>query len=172
MEPIDGFTYSMSQLMLPISYRAEAQAQMEILRLAKGVQWSCYVSPPNGPIPAFGQIEYQVSMPAGSYIWGWSFAALTSSSNNFHILVTDSCTETALSSDYILASLINSASSVRRPCILPQPRLISDPGLVNVEIYNNGSSAVLAQLALFCASPFQIPPADSLLTSNPGFHRG
>ena len=189
MEPqiLDGFTHSLSQLLLPISYRAAALSQMETMRLAASFQFKAYVIPtpenpspggvagnnPIGLIPAYGQVEQQVSMDPGSYIYGWMFAVTTDVgiSGYFHIRITDACTETSLASDYAIAILFstNPGDLPRGPFLLPQPRIISDPGLINVEIYNDYASDLEAQLVLYCASPR--PGAQPFaFDNNPGFH--
>src|SRR5271154_2348858 len=84
---LDGFTYSLSLLLLPINYRSAALAQMETLRLATTYQCRMYAVPtpenpapggtrnnnPFGYVPAYGQIEQQLSLEPGSYIYGWMF---------------------------------------------------------------------------------------------------
>lgn len=175
---VDGFVLSMSQLYLPISYRANCLAQMEVLRKANGYQFMAQTAPSQAPetIPAFGQIEEQWTVEPGSYLWGWSLALVNNNidivnSGSIHVLITDACTETALSSDYILAANISSkrplfnVAAPRNPFLLPQPRLISDPGKLNVEIYNNGGdiseggpSEVQVQLICFFAQPIMPPP--------------
>ena len=196
MEPqiLDGFTHSLSQLLLPISYRAAALSQMETMRLAASFQFKAYVIPtpenpspggragnnPIGLIPAYGQVEQQVSMDPGSYIYGWMFAVTTDVgiSSYFHIRITDACTETALASDYAIALFFHSPP-IPEICLvvslLPQPRIISDPGLINVEIYNDYKSDLEAQLVLYCASPRPAPnrspsttPGSSIPVANAG----
>ena len=184
---IDGFTYSLNRLLLPINYAVAALAQMETLRLASGYQFKAYVVPqPENPfgssgetnyVPAYGQTEQQIRIDPGSYLYGWAFYAGSSDNTGlFHILVTDQCTETPLSSDYILASLLDISSpfttTIHAPCLLAQPRLISDPGLVNVEIYNNSSEPIPGQLVLYTAAPRPLPPPNTLVGSNPGWHAG
>jgi hypothetical protein len=181
---IDGFTYSMNLPYLPINYRSAALAQMETLRLTGNYQMKMFAAPsptgnnPGGTaiignIPAFGQIEQQLSVDPGSYIYG-----VLCSASIFHVRITDACTETSLSSDYIQSSLIFQAISApatlaaqRGPCLLAQPRLISEPGLVNIEIYNGASSSQPGQVVLFCATPRPNPPPNSF-SGNPGWHPG
>jgi hypothetical protein len=190
LEPqiVDGFTYSMNLLLLPINYRSAVMAQMETIRLTGNYQHKMFAVPSptgNDPtaanviglIPAYGQTEQQLSLDPGTYIWGWMFGVgIGETAESFHIRVTDACTETALSSDYIFAQLLFEAivgsatlAAQRGPCLLPQPRLISEPGLVNVEIYNNGSVAASAQLVLFCATP-RSGPQPYAFNGNPGWH--
>jgi hypothetical protein len=166
----DAFTLSMSLPLLSTSYRAHAQAQMEVLRRARGYRWAAWSSPsmaeptaattaPAKTVPAFSQTEEQWSIPAGSYLWGWSFAVLSGAAANFYIQLTDACTETALFADYVNGNIFTpGATPVRGPSLLTTPRLISDPGKVNVEIYNNTSVDINAQFVGYFAIPIPLPP--------------
>jgi hypothetical protein len=160
---------------------------METLRLASSYQFKAYVVPtpenpspgggannnPIGDIPAYSQVEQQLSIDPGSYLYGWLLAVITAggANSNFHIQVTDACTETPIFSDYALGSLFSASPTgiQRAPFLLSQPRLISDPGLVNVEIYNNSSSTQAVQLVLFTAAP-RPGPQPYAFDGNPGFH--
>lgn len=166
----DAFTLSMSLPLLSTSYRVHAQAQMEVLRRARGYRFAAWSAPsmaeptaatatPAKTVPAYSQIEEQWSIPAGSYLWGWSFVALSGEAPNFYIQLTDACTETALFSDYVNGAIFTPGSSpVRGPSLLTNARLISDPGKVNVEIYNNTSVDVNAQFVGYFAIPIPLPP--------------
>ncbi len=166
----DGFTMSLSLPLLSTSYRVHAQAQMEVLRRARGYRWAAWSAPsmaeptvgsvtPAKTVPAYSQIEEQWSIPAGSYLWGWSFAVLSGAAGNFYINLTDACTETALFSDYVNGAIFTpGAAPVRGPSMLASPRLISDPGKVNVEVYNNSSVDISAQFVGYFAIPIPLPP--------------
>jgi hypothetical protein len=167
-------------LYLPIVYRASALAQMEVLRRSRGYRTRWYLIPDDleDPIPAYGQVELQINVPPGSYLWGLAFTIPTTlnatlSTTVCHVQVTDACTETALFSDYVMeqnvVSLIpgNGAQNRRNPMILSQPAIIGQPGLVDVEIFNgstDGSTppvgvALNCQLALLFAEPC-VPPEE------------
>lgn len=166
----DGFTLSTSLALLSTSYRAHAQAQMEVLRRARGYRFAAWSAPsmaeptaaattPAKTVPAYSQIEEQWSIPAGSYLWGWAFSVLSGAEGNFYIQITDACTETALFADYVNGAIFTpGASPVRGPSLLSSPRLISDPGKVNVEIYNNTSIDINAQFVGYFAIPIPLPP--------------
>jgi len=172
---VDGFTLSQSLPLLQVSYRAQAQAQMEVLRKANGYGWAAWTCPsiadPTASsstslkvVPAYGQVEEQWTVPPGSYLWGWGFTSPAGEgweTAQFYVLMTDSCTETPLFADYVNLAPFNQAAasgagtgqSVRGPQLLCQPRLVSDPGKVNVEIYNNAASDALCQFVAFFAVP-------------------
>lgn len=182
---LDGFTYSASMLYLSTTYRASALAQMEVLRRAKGYRARWYLVPDDlhDPIPAYDQIEQQINVPPGSYLWGIAFSIPTELNDSLvttvcHIQVTDACTETALFSDYVNHFNVQSlnpavgAMNRRNPMLLAQPALIGQPGLVDVEIYNGSTDGGVAsigqapagvalncQLALLFAEPC-VPPEE------------
>jgi hypothetical protein len=177
---LDGFVLSASQLYLPIIYRASALAQMEVLRRSRGYRTRWYLVPDDlqDPIPAYSQVELQINVPPGSYLWGLAFTIperLNDSLVNTvcHVQITDACTETAIFSDYVMeqnvVSLIpgNGGQNRRNPMILAQPALIGQPGLVDVEIFNGSTSGATppvgvslnCQLALLFAEPC-VPPEE------------
>lgn len=175
---LDGFVLSASMLYLSTTYRASALAQMEVLRRSRGYRTRWYLVPDdlNVPVPAYDQLEQQINVPPGSYLWGLAFSIPTVLNTSLvtttvHIQITDACTETALFSDYAYYYQVQSAAPAngsmnrRNPMILAQPAPIGQPGLVDVEIYNgsvDGSTppvgvAVNCQLALLFAEPC-VPP--------------
>jgi hypothetical protein len=177
---LDGFILSASQLYLPIIYRASALAQMEVLRRSRGYRTRWYLVPDDleDPIPAYGQVELQINVPPGSYLWGLAFTIPTRLNDSLsttvcHVQITDACTETAIFSDYVMeqnvVSLVpgNGGQNRRNPMILAQPALIGQPGLVDVEIFNgstDGSTPPVGvtlncQLALLFAEPC-VPPEE------------
>lgn len=189
-QPIaDGFAYSASMLLLPTTYRAHALAQMDVLRRARGYRNRQYCIPNNllNPVIAFSQVEEQVNITPGSYLWGIGFSAPASQNDTvtgnvngqIHIQVTDACTETPLLSDYAFAYQVESlapgtsqggvtaATNRRNPMILAQPVLIGEPGLIDVEVYNRAVTSagvgvdVSCQVVLFFAE-LSVPP-DSML---------
>ena len=165
---VDGFTYSASQLMLPNSYRASALAQMEVLRRARGYRTRWYIVPEDSdlPIPARSQIEYQVSVQAGSYVWGLSFTAPFNEVvdlDSFYVQITDNCTETPFFSDYVRSQQLapGSTGNVRRAPVLITPRIIGEPAMLNVEVYNSLATETIVQLLILVAEP-SVPPGNML----------
>lgn len=160
----DGFLYSASMLYLPTTYRASALANMEVLRRARGYRTRWYLVPEDleEPIAAFSQMEYQVAMQIGSYVWGVSFSApfeeIENASRSIFIQVTDACTETPFFSDYTRGVQFEpvTGASHRHPTLI-MPRLVGQPGTLNVEIYNSAAVDIRCQLALLVAEPC-VPP--------------
>ena len=50
------------------------------------------------------------------------------------------------------------ATPVRGPSLLTPPRLISEPGKVDVEIYSNAATDVQVQFVAYFAVPIPLPP--------------
>ena len=155
-DPVDGFLLSASQLYLPTSFRASAFAQMETLRKAKGYGPRVYLVPEQiiQPIPAQSQVEYQVRVQVGSYLWGMNLSVTAGSISNLTAMVTDACSEMPLFSDYVNGqNLTPVPSGVSRNPALTMCRPIGEPGTLNVEIYNSSVEDCTCQLALFVAEP-------------------
>lgn len=173
---VDGFTLSMNQLYLPTTYRSSALYEMEALRRANSYRTRWYPVPDSAQatIPAYGQLEAQVSSIPGSYLWGLIFYAPFTSGNfgaaplqfdysKLSIQITDACTETPLFADYTCAWMFRSSwggvfspGPYRNPCLI-SPRLLGNPAKLNVEIYNGFATAKLVQLVLFIAEPMITP---------------
>jgi hypothetical protein len=169
---VDGFVYSASLLYLPTTFRASVYSQMEVLRRAKGYRSRDFLVPEDviQPVPAYSQVEYQIQAQPGSYVWGLILTAPTVLNNvgevreeNFeqflHVQITDNCTETPFFSDYVRGLNLTPVTGpgLRHPSLLTQPRIIGEPGTLNVEVYNNFSSQIFCQLAIMCAEPC-VPP--------------
>ena len=168
---VDGFTLSLSTRMLPTTYRALATAQWEVLRRASNYQIKMYSAPDNAnaTIPAYSQNEYLVRMRPGTYIWGmWMSATLVDGSEpsleDVYFEITDMNTGEQVISDYAIAQMISAVLSPterlfnRYPCLLGEPRLVGQGGIITIETYNSSSTPLTVQLVLFCAEP--IPTAD------------
>lgn len=159
---VDGFALSTTLRLLPSVSRAHALAQLETLRQARGYKARYYPAPDDLvlPIAGYGQVETQIRMVAGTYIWGLSVVTVIpedseATSSQVRIQVTDMATEIPLFSDYIQSVLMEQTAGLahRAPDILAEPRLIGEPGTVNVEIYNDNADEVTVQLVLYCAEP-------------------
>lgn len=174
---VDGFTMSASQLLVPTSMRALILGQMDTLRRASAMRPRHYIAPlsTDEPVKAYSQVEYQISVMPGSYVWGLSAAFLESETDFaefLHCQITDVCTETPFFSDYVrLINFVTDPSLVpnwyptgtfRAPHLLAQPRLIGDPAKIDVEIYNSSGTDLHPQLVLFVAEPC-LPPDQMLI---------
>ena len=164
---VDGFTFN-SRPMNAISYFQNVLTQLEPLRRANGYRLRMWgVPPPNYlPILAFESVEYQVQCQPGSYLWGFNFWA--SAANGLTpinaIRIVDACTQLPMTSNPALAvayagTLVGNSQQQyslgqnRCQVLLPQPYLVADPGLVNVEITNGAASTSTCQLLMMFAEP-------------------
>lgn len=167
---VDGFTHSMSMLLLPTTYRALVVAQMESLRRSSNYQFKMHSAPDsaNATIQAYSQNEYLVKMRPGTLVWGMWMSIVPVEDEDLNLLevyveVTDMSTGIPFISDYeitqMLSSLLNPAPArvfERYPFLLGEPRLVSGSGQVTIETYNSGSTPVTVQLVLFCAEPVPV----------------
>lgn len=167
---LDGFTHSISTLMLPTTYRALAQAQWEVLRRSSNYQWRVWSGPSTqqNPVAAYSQVEYQVTMQKGTYIWGWYVTVTTVEDGDIDLsklfvqVVDMQCGQPILS-DYQVASTLTNLNAGggrlynRYPSLFTQPYLVAGDGQVLFEVYNSSGLAVTVQLALFCAQPKLCP---------------
>lgn len=189
-DPVDGFLYSTTLPLLPVQSRAQALAQMDILRKAGSYKCKMYGAPDTlvQSIPSHGQVETQIRMIPGTYIWGISVDVPVTDSTPDHtaspdqlgaltIQVTEAATELPLFADYIQAMLMSPGIPSlglypRAPFFLSPPRLIGPPGQINVEIYNDYTEVVIAQVCLFCAEPIhQNPTIMGESNRRPGYGR-
>ncbi len=163
---VDAFTISGSLVYLPTTYRASMYSQMEVLRRARGYRSRDFLVPEDviEPVKAFSQVEYQVQVQPGSYLWGMTLSApdaineVENSEQFLHVQVTDNCTETPLFSDYVRGNNLRPVTgpALRHPH-LTGPRLVGEPGTLNVEVYNNSANDIRCQLVLLMAEPC-VPP--------------
>lgn len=166
---VDGFVLSASQLYLPGNYRAAVLSQMDVIRRAAAYRTRHFVVPNKlqTVVPAYSQVEQQISMQAGSYVWGLTFTApfdeIANASEQIHIQITDACSETAFFSDYVLGAQLEATPAAagnfvtRNPVLLTQPRLVGDPGLLDVELYNKSAEDINCQLLILVAEPAVAP---------------
>jgi hypothetical protein len=117
-------------------------------------------------IAARDVIHYQLYQKPGSWLWAVSAAASAGEVNtsDFSITIRESC------SNIPLWDQAASAADVRSPiagatlgvdtdfnlppfAVLPEPRLILEPGLVHVEIWNTSAFSGACQVMLFFAEP-------------------
>ena len=166
---VDGFTYNTQLLYLPNRYFPNALAQLDILRRAANYRprWFCVPDDIDQPIQPYDTLYYQIEMAANSYLWGYSFASISAvppgggsiatTAADLLIQAVDSCTGVPLFQDFANGGGNHSNFSSRAlPIILTQPKLILNPGLVNVEISNRTPNTITCQLLLHFAERCRI----------------
>lgn len=181
----DGFTMSASQLLVPTSYRALILGQMDTLRRASAMRPRHYVAPlqTDIPIPAYKQVEYQITVMPGSYVYGLSFAiqaAQLALAQYVHIQMTDIYTESPFFADYPRGiNFITDPTSAlavgypkgtfRAPFLFAQPRIICDPGNIEIEMYNSSNTDLYCQLCVFVNEPCLPPDQMAALLRQAGY---
>lgn len=167
--PVDGFLYNPSIRYWPEQYMSGALAQMDTLRRANTYRPRAYAVPDdfNQPIPAYGTLEYQIKVAGGSYLWGMQFrqysaAYVEQAPTNIVIQVTEACTGIAVCQEFYWATGISEFAAVGllggipMPFVLPQPRLFTSPGDINVEMSNLAAAVQFCQLTLYFAEPCEV----------------
>jgi hypothetical protein len=166
---VDGFTYNTQLLYLPKRYFPNALAQLDILRRAANYRPRWFVVPDDidQPIQPYDTLYYQIEVASNSYLWGYSFASISATAPgggststtaaDLLIQAVDSCTSVPLFMDFANGAGNHSNFTSRaNPIILSEPRLILNPGLVNVEIANRTPNTITCQLLLHFAEPCKI----------------
>jgi hypothetical protein len=166
---VDGFTYNTQLLYLADRYFPNALAQLDILRRAANYRprWFCVPVDIDEPIVGYDTLYYQIEMAADSYVWGYSFASISATSPagapisttaaDLLIQAVDVCSGIPLFQDFANGAGNHSNFTSRaNPIILTAPRLILDPGLVNVEISNRTANSINCQWLIHVAEPCRV----------------
>jgi hypothetical protein len=166
---VDGFSYNTQLLYLPNRYFPNALAQMDILRRAANLRARWFVVPDDidQPIQPYDTLYYQIAMAGGSYLYGYEFASISATApgggstpttaGDILIQAVDSCSGVPLFQDFANGGGNHSNFTARAaPILLTQPRLVLDPGLVNVELSNRTANTITCQLLLLTAEPCKV----------------
>jgi hypothetical protein len=163
----DAFSYNTMLWAFPDRYFLSCLAQMDILRRAANFRARWFVVPDDidQPIQPYDTLYYQINVAPGSYAWGYRFSAISATdpngdpvaANNSDVLVqaVDSCTGIPLFQDFANGGgcAVNFANVRMLPILLTQPRLVLEPGLVNVQLSNRTPNTITCQLLLHFAEP-------------------
>ncbi len=177
---VDGFCYSGlygNRPLTGLSWFWNCLGNMEALRVAadryRPRQW---VIPNNFTNPANANnaniapgrtFFYEFQIKPGSYLYGMQFAVFDEeiAQSKFSVIIRESATDLGFSDRPFQASMLFSGSPVdpfntlKAPMkLLPEPRLILDPGQIHVELSNDADpgddeNAVSCQLILLFAEP-------------------
>ena len=158
---VDGFMYNTSLLLLQNRFFPFALGEMEIVRRANNLRprWWCIPDEFGEPIAAYDTFQFQVNVAPGSYLYGMMFNNITNPDLPTDLLVSivDSCTGIPLFNDFVnCGAIASNGNSKMLPVLLTKPRLILEPGLVNVEIANRTGATVNCQLVLMFAEPCRV----------------
>lgn len=166
---VDGFSYNTQLKYLPYRFFPNALAQLDILRRAANLRARWFVVPDDidQPIQPYDTLYYQIEMAGGSYLWGYQFSSISAvdpdgdpaetTAADILVQAVDSCTGVPIAQDFTNGAGSHSNFTSRcLPVLMTQPRLILDPGLVNVEISNRTANTITCQLLLMTAEPCKV----------------
>lgn len=178
---LDGFSLNLNIRYLPYHYTAACLSQSEVLRRANlyRARWVVMPDDLNTPIPAYDTFEGQIKVVPGAYLWGFQVNQFEAGTfilvnpTDTIIQVTDACTGVPLFSDYASGAGFTNFSAAAAdahggiaPHLLTQPRLIMEPGLLNVEIANRAVTTLRCQLLLFFAEPCVVIEDEMIKAAN------
>lgn len=150
---VDGFVLD-TLLKCNLQFRALATQKFEAIRRASGMRSRWWLCPESAAtdfeIPAFDAYEYAIPIVPGSVIWGFIFVA-SGNAGPFSFNVSDNCTDVPLFSEVIRADNfgLNSLQASRQQ-FLPRPVTIAEPGLVNVQICSQQTTAAQGVQLILC----------------------
>lgn len=166
---VDGFSYNANVFYLANRFFPNALAQLDILRRAKNYRARWWVVPDSAdnPLQPYQTLFYQCEVADGSYLWGWSFAVISATTQggasvsttprDICVEVVDSCSGIPLFMDFVCGYGLSTSGGARLyPCLLTQPRVILEPGLVNVQLSNRTANLINCQLILHFAEPCRV----------------
>ena len=171
---VDGFSYNTMFLWLYERYFPNCLAQLDVLRRAANYRPRWWVIPDDidQPIQPYDTLYFQVEVSAGSYLWGYAFTTVSAlnpsgaptetAASDILLQLVDSCTGIPLFQDFANGGG-NSANFNSRmlPILLSQPRLILEPGLVNVELSNRTANTITCQWLLHFAESCKLIDEDT-----------
>lgn len=141
----------------PMRYHARALAEMRRVTSTPGYQPGAYPLPDedNANLPARALIEIRLSLPVGSYVLG--FSGSSQQSDGFEVQIVDLRHNAPFFGAPVLWNNLapqGSTLGISHPLfLLPHPRLVIEPALLNVQIKNLATTANQVQLVLFSAEP-------------------
>jgi hypothetical protein len=169
---VDGFSYNTELKFLPNRYYPHALAQLDVLRRAANYRARWFVVPDDidQPIQPYDTLYYQIAVAGRSYLWGYQFSSLSATTTedgeqvpvattatDILIQAVDSCTGIPLFQDFANGGGVHANFNSRMvPILLTQPRLILEPGLVNVQISNRTANTITCQLLMHFAEPCKL----------------
>jgi hypothetical protein len=169
---VDGFCYDLFLRPSPTEYYTLAAGQMEVFRRAQSYRPRWYTVPDADQVmdlAAYQTVEEQVRILAGSFLWGISASVLdpntlmqVNPASRLAVKITEGGTGIPLTWDFISAYqywakrpyAAVARAFPHRPILLSQPRLILEPGYLNVEMANTTTGNLIkAQLLLLAMEP-------------------
>lgn len=171
---VDGFSFNTMLIWQYGRYFPNALAQLDVLRRAVNYRTRWWVIPDDidQPIQPYDTLYFQCEVSGGSYLWGYNFTSVSATDPNgapiatmasdILIQVVDACTGIPLFQDFGNGGGCSTNFNARMlPILLTQPRLILEPGLVNVEISNRTANTINCQLLLHFAESCKLIDEDT-----------
>mgnify|MGYP004701943619 CR=1 FL=1 len=142
----------------PHRYHTRALEELRRVTGSFGYQANAYPLPgaSNATLPAAALVEVKLTLPVGSYVWGFSGSA--SDTAGFETQIVDMRQNAPFFTAPVLWSNITGQGStpqgISTPMfILPQPRLVIEPAVLRVQIKNLATGNNTVQLVIFTAEP-------------------
>lgn len=138
----------------PGRYSSTAIGQLEGLRGSASMwepRFACVPNDSNVSIPARRTYEGSISLPAGSIIWG--IRATSQQTDGVRLQVTDAGTGERWFAQPMRVDPDPADLIPNQLFILPEPRLVADPGLLTVQVTNLATAANSVQVVLYYAAP-------------------
>lgn len=172
--PIDGFTLSAGIRYTPYNYVSMALGEMDVLRRANRYRMRILAYPDsyNQPLQPYETMEFQGQVAGGSFLWGvlfnqfdagWALVAPA----NILWSVTEACNGLRITSDFAGGQGFTGFTAGNTPLdsglipvLLARPRLFLEPGNINVELSNIGTTTQRCQILLHFAEPCTVIASD------------
>jgi len=151
----DGFQLQHRYVPLTNTFDVLCVDQLRTVRLANGLRPYHLPLPTAGTtIAPFETFQRQFSVPAGSWLLGFVTSGADIGSLNRRMSIKDSCTGLPLFSDFIGGrALYTGAETPLGVQLLAAPRLIGDPGTIDIEITQIADATVSIYVVLLFATP-------------------
>jgi hypothetical protein len=166
---VDGWVLNPTIRYLPYRSTAMLLGQLEPLRRAHNYRDRIWVLPDDLTIaiPARGQFNREIRVPANSYLWAaqchqfiseGEFLFIPIAPSDLSLQITDQATGVDIASEFISALMFwpppgPPPRDNSTPVLLTQPRLFVAPGLLKVSIANAAATESLCQLLLYFLEP-------------------
>lgn len=141
-------------------YQRRAVEQLRQVAEAAGYQVHAYPLPgsTNDQIPAGAPIEIRLSLPVGSYVYG--FTGYSSQAAGFEVQIVDLRVNAALFSAPVrMENVTGQAASpegVQTPLfLLPAPRIVIEPAVLSVQLKNLATVTNTIEFVVFTLEPEQ-----------------
>lgn len=139
-------------------YHAAALAELRRITSQPGYRPNAYPLPSeaNASLPERALVEIRLSLPVGTYVWG--FSGSTSQTAGFETQIVDLRDNSPYFTAPVLWSNVTGQGTTPEGLstplfILPQPRLVIEPAVLKVQIKNLATATNLVQLVVFTAEP-------------------